>query len=116
MSEAERPDLDALCRYWQGVLRLQDWEVIVRYERHLDTEGRASISHDYKRAYIRIVDPIDWQNTWRPQDIEHALVHELLHLHFAPFKTENDSPLGAAEEQAVESLARAFVKMNRRAA
>jgi hypothetical protein len=110
---SEKPELDALLAYWQPLLKLADWDVIVRYERHMESSGLCSRALDYKRATIRILDPIDWQDTVRVQDVEHDLVHELLHLHFAPFHTPNDTPMGTAEEQAVESLARAFIALKR---
>lgn len=111
----ERPDIDELLAFWQPLLRLADWDILARYERHLDRSGWCSMQVAYKRAEIRIMDPLDWNDAWRPYDAEKFLVHELCHLHFAVFNTENGSLLGIAEEQAVESFARALIALKRRA-
>lgn len=114
MTEPVRCDLVALLAEWQPLLRLADWNVTAAYVRHLD---HCSVSFDtrYKRARIRMVDPIDWpEDPIDPYDIEKHLVHELCHLHLAPLAIENDSPNHLHEEQAVESLARAFVALKRR--
>jgi hypothetical protein len=115
VSEPEKPDLSALLTFWQPLLKLADWDVVVMYERHLEGRGLCTRQFAYKTATIRIVDPIDYQDKVRPQDVEKTLVHELLHLHLAAFDTPNGTPLGDAEEQAVESLARAFVALKRSA-
>lgn len=44
-----------------------------------------------KIATIRILDPIDYpENLIIEQDMEKTLVHELLHLHFAPLYADTD--------------------------
>lgn len=111
-TEAAPPDLDAMVAYWQPLLRLADWDISVGYERHRDG-SMCSRQVAYKRAKITMQHPIDVQPGAYQHDMERVFVHELLHLHFAPFDTENDSPMGIAEEQAVESLARAFVALKR---
>lgn len=112
MATEERPDLDALLAFWQPRMRLADWDVRVEYKRHMERSGYIIADFAYKRADITIMDPIDWPGG-RPLDPERRLVHELGHLHFAAFKTDDDTPLGDAEEQAVEAFSKALVELKR---
>lgn len=107
-------DLADLLAEWQPVLRLADWDIVAVYKRHLD-RCWASFDVNYKRATILMVDPLDWPADAPPYDVEKCFVHELCHLHLAPLAIANDSPAHLHEEQAVESLARAFVAVKRRA-
>jgi hypothetical protein len=115
---APNPDLSALLAEWQPALRLQHWLINVRYERHLGSQGRVSYNLRSRTAVIRIIDPLDYEheNPNFPQDVERTLVHELLHLHFAPLQTRDKSPEDLAEDQAVDALARSFVDLKRRLA
>lgn len=114
-SSIERPDLASLLAYWQPVMRLADWDITARYERHLGAGGYCHPSHAYKRALIRLIDPTDWPSLRLDytQDVEADLVHELGHCHLAVFKTDNGSLLGDAEEQIVTSYARALITVKR---
>lgn len=78
-------------RYWQKKLALMDWEIITNLVSESELNGKAgTVSWDTetKQAIINIVDPktitteLDF-----PYDLEKVLVHELLHLHSAPFDT-----------------------------
>lgn len=114
-------ELQRLTKFWQKVLRLQDWELEVRITRGRDMaddghQGECHYIQSLKQAKILIVDPIDYPSeAWEPQDIERTLCHELLHLHFAPFYSEKseDDPERTAQEQAIEILARAYVNLKR---
>lgn len=112
--------LEALCREWQKTLRLQDWDVKVRIVRQRDmdnhnAQGEVDWTLPKKSAAISILDPTDYPpNSWWGQDIERTLVHELLHLHFAPFVEEEDGLKRVAEEQAIDCLAIALVALKRR--
>lgn len=94
---------------WQKRLRLQDWLITIEIvrERDFSMEGVLGEVHwvlEKKMAKIKIIDPIDYPpDSFEPQDMENTLVHELLHLHFAPFKYDGDNYV--AEEQAIESIA-----------
>lgn len=111
-------DLKQACEYWQKVLRLQDWTVKVRfvrqYDLHSSQQANCSSNCAKKCAQIRIVSPDDYSNPEWPQDVEKSLVHELLHLHTAPFTDVAPPPLPLMlEEQAIDSLAGAFVSLHR---
>lgn len=104
--------------YWQKVLRLQDWDIRIRLCRrwelpgeHLD--GNCRYHLDSKTAQISILCSDDYEPGWRPYDAERILLHELIHLHLIPLNISNDAPEAVAEEQAVNLLACAFVKLDR---
>jgi hypothetical protein len=67
-----------------------------------------------KTSLIVVLDPQDWDGVEWAQDVEKTIVHELLHLHTAPF-TDVSPPTYPLmlEEQAIESLAGAFVGLHR---
>jgi hypothetical protein len=111
--------LDAWLREWQRILRLQDWEVKVaaRRERAMqsnDCEGCNRYQPDLKRASIHIRDPLDEpEDADFPADPEATIVHELLHLHFAPFYVTKGL-LNTLQEQAIEVIAQSLVGLKRR--
>lgn len=103
-----KPDLAALLAHWQRALRLLDWRIKIAYVRGLVSPdgtpcyGLCSRLADNKTAQIQICDP-----EGNPFDVEQIVIHELLHLHFAPFETSAPAEI-AAEEQAVWSIAEAL--------
>lgn len=116
-------ELEALCRTWQERLRLQDWDVSVRLVRHRDMSLRDSHAccewqTPKMRALIQIEAEVDAmpQNDWHHSatDHEYSVVHELLHLHFAPLNVENGSPEDTAQEIAIHRIALALVAAYRR--
>jgi len=111
--------LDAWLREWQRILRLQDWEVKVaaRRERAMhsdECEGCNRYQPELKRASIHIRDPLDDpEDADFPPDPETTIVHELLHLHFAPFYVTKGL-LNTLQEQAIEAIAQSLVGLKRR--
>jgi hypothetical protein len=112
-------DLD----YWQKVLRLQDWDVEVNVVRARDMtleNSAAAVTWvlPKRMASVTIMDPIDYPpGLMGEQDQEVSLVHELLHLHYAPFdETEKGSLPEVMLEQSIEAISRALVLLKRQAA
>lgn len=110
--------LEALCAEWQRRLRLQDWDVKIRLRRRYDmwvetNQGECKHETLKKLALVNILDPTDYDpdNVW-PQDVERTVVHELLHLHFAPFVGDYEQ-CNAAHEQAIDLIAGALVDAKR---
>lgn len=107
-----KPDLQKLLDELQRELRLRDWRVEVSYVPNLASpDGRpvyGLCSHlvDGKMARIEIRDPETPLSSSDPS-VEETLIHELVHLHFAPFATERPAEI-AAEEQAVWALTEAI--------
>lgn len=103
---------------WQKRLRLQDWIIKARITRNKDikakSQGQCHWTIQTKLATILILDPVDYpEDTMHPQDMEQTLVHELLHLHFAPFDDEVDTPKEIAIEQATDCIAYGLVQLHR---
>lgn len=111
-------ELEEKCREWQEILSLRDWDVKPRIARYYDESNLGSCTWKLqkKMAVIRVqeYDDYDPSNKWE-RDQETTLVHELLHLHFAPFDAETDTPQGIAQEQAIHALSVALVSLKRRA-
>lgn len=109
-------ELETLLKYWQEILRLQDWDIKVRLARHYEMsstdQGDCSFLESKKTAVIQVLDSADYNPThaW-PQDQEQTLVHELIHLHLC--YTATDGRLRIAEEQAVHVLSHALVGLKR---
>jgi hypothetical protein len=112
---------EALLSEWQEILRLQDWDVIVRIVRgnglNLPEDIQGTCKYILKRhqAVIKLLNPVDWDPDipW-PQDMETTLVHELLHLHFGPFdKFEEDDARDVASEQAIHAISSALTRVKR---
>lgn len=115
-------ELQERLAYWQPLLHLGQWDIKVRIARVFDfpntnTQGRCEWTIERHEALIRILDPADWDPAIiYPQDMETTLVHELLHLHAAPFDTfESETPNNAALEQLIHHVAYALTHLERTA-
>ena len=111
--------LAELCDYWQDILRLQDWDIHLRVARQTEmgmenAQGACSYQMCSGTAFISILDPIDYVGNL-PQDMEHTLVHELIHLHFATFDetVDYERPEGMYLERAIERITEALLFMRR---
>ncbi len=112
-------ELNERLDYWQGVLRLRDWDIVARlvsaHEMEAGDEGQVDPRPELKEANIKI---LNWEGyggtVFRPLDSEQILLHEMLHLFFIVFETEADTPQRLAEEQAVHLIAQALVALDRR--
>ena len=118
MKQLTEVQLRALCEEWQKRLRLQDWDIELRVarERELSHPANGAECHwnlGRRMAQIFFVDMIDHDPARHyPFVQELLLIHELLHLHFAPFDTfAEDSPQGVAIEQAIEGISRALLAL-----
>lgn len=90
--------LKELCKEWQERLRLQAWNIECGIYRGMDFYNKGcdgENEYDLRNgdSLIRILSPLDYPESRFPQDMEATLVHELLHLHFAPFEPEKDDGL-----------------------
>lgn len=109
-------ELRQLCEKWQKRLRLQDWHVGISYKRahEMDvfgSEGCIDVNEEHRWAKIDILNPNDdWPNRFVPRDTEFTVVHELIHIHFAPLNIEGHNK---AEEQAINALTEAILGRKR---
>lgn len=115
------PETDAgltlLCGHWQAILRLQDWDVAIRFARPWeltgDVNGEVEMIPTKRRAVIRILAREDRE---RDRDdlgldtIEFTVVHELLHLHFSCLAYEDHTPEDEHLEQVINALASSFTR------
>lgn len=117
--EVFEQELRAQLTYWQRVLYLQDWTIDIRVVRQWEMGDQHTLAScewfiQRKDAIVRILHPNDLPGVshrflnGEECDYDISLVHELLHLHFAPFHKEQDE---VAHEQAINSISRALVKV-----
>ena len=101
------------CRQWQQLLKLQDWDVSVTIESldNEDIEGDVTWVLEKKFADIRLTS--EHPDAMRPYDMEQTLVHDLLHLHFAPFDAKSKTVKAIAQEQTINAIASALVNLKR---
>lgn len=109
--------LNAWLAKWQPLLRLQEWDIVVVLRTRKQTGGADGLcSHTLarKHAVIQIAKKASCPIDIAPHDPEHTLVHELIHLKFAPFECkEEGSPIDVLQEQAIDSLATTCITLDR---
>lgn len=104
-------ELEDLLRHWQRKLRLQDWDIEIRFvskDEMTGRDGTVQYHTHLKTARIEVLRPGEERpNAWIPYDIENTIVHELLHLHLSYFteQYEPGSPGHLLEEQFVHVMA-----------
>lgn len=110
-------DLQALCADWQKRLRLQDWDVSVRFADWHEFEGRMVSAMVFpcgklKAAEIILRKECDYKRDELYVDYapEFFLVHELLELHYEPFKARRGTRKSDAQEQSINMIAKALVQ------
>lgn len=110
-------DLQALVDFWKDKLFLSEWDVKVMFAtaKELD-EDQADIHYAPKgtanTALMHIVRPEEWSEGPWQQDMEEAVVHELLHLRmsfFDKFIPGVDTPENQALEDILVLVARSTV-------
>lgn len=106
-----------ILEYWKRVLRLQDWEIVLKVKPFRDMDdcrGETNYHLQKKCAIISLLDPDDSdRNEDFPYDLEQTMVHELLHLHFVDDgHTPEECPL--VFEQGINAVGAALVTLNRK--
>ena len=111
------------CAEWQERLKLQHWLVKARICRRddmglEDSCGTCAWTLSRAEALLKLLDPIDYpEDGIVDQDHEVTLVHELLHIHFAPFASDlkPDSLEHIAMERAIDVMSKTMVELKRKA-
>jgi hypothetical protein len=111
-------ELEALGREWQKRLRLLDFEIAFRLEKYfrmtdevMAFNGEVPHAPNHKKAVVRVRETMDYGDSILHHALtethEHVLIHELLELHFSPFKVtqEEDAPKHVAQECAINMIA-----------
>src|SRR6266403_5633026 len=83
-------------RYWQDKLALNDWDVLIFY---VPAEGMAGperlgechVAYDHKRAVIKLLEPKERPVEPWPFGDDEGICHELMHIHLAPFDSDNEN-------------------------
>jgi len=106
---------------WQKRLNLQDWRISVMMSRSTElkpkTLGNIHWDLDKKTAVIRVLDPADYHLGFREMldDMEFTVVHELIHLGFAPVVSDlqRSDANRREEEYSVNNMTEALLKLAR---
>ena len=106
---------------WQKRLNMQDWNITVHMARATElkpkTLGNIHWDLEKKTAVIRVLDPADYKLPFNDMlaDMEFTVVHELIHLNFAPVLSElqRSDANRREEEHAVNHMADALLKLDR---
>ncbi len=107
---------------WVDRLRLSDWDISVdvvsKEALPANRSGLCNSVLPKKTAKIFILHPDDADPNWlTPYDLELTFVHELCHLHLAPWAMlydEDDQSSEILLEQAVHAFSKALVEADRR--
>jgi hypothetical protein len=107
---------------WQRRLNLEDWNLSVVVARASElkpkTLGNIHWDLDKKTAVIRVLDPADYKLPYPEmlQDMEFTVVHELIHLNFAPVLSDlqRSDANRREEEHAVNHMAEALLKLDKK--
>lgn len=112
-------ELEALLFEWQNRLCLTEWEIVLKIVRRNefgdeDNQGDITYNKLSGQAVIRILDPVDWENDLFNQDMEKALVHELLHLMWYGFEPDDEeSQENMLWHRRLETTAKIMVALKR---
>lgn len=108
----DEKQLTRVMHKWQHILHLDAWDIRIKLCRRSDmfdqqAQGENNWTLATRQAVIHVLDPVDYpHDTEFEQNMERTVVHELLHLHFAPFEPDDDNSLEyLAMEQTIELLA-----------
>lgn len=112
--------LERWLRKWQAILRLQDWNIVIRRARYHEISGGGLAHANFRAVYcdavILVRDPNDHSRDdhawgWAGDvDEELSVVHELMHIKMAltGVNIESDDV-----ERFTESMARVLVSLDR---
>jgi len=104
--------LQQLAEEWQRLLRIQDWDVTVRFARPVemfdrDLLGQCRTLANLKEAQVLICDPAQAPE---PMDVEYVLAHELGHILLDPLATKSNM---LHVEQALHGFVHALIKLRK---
>ncbi|TVX92268.1 hypothetical protein [Paenibacillus agilis] len=109
--------LEDRLRYWQAQLRLQDWQIEMKFDRGFNLAPNVadiSLLEESRVARIRMMEANDFDpSSIAPYDMEQTMVHELLHIHFFPLTRTLGKSI--PEEQAIEAISWALIALDRKA-
>lgn len=110
-------EIQQLLKKWQKRLGLSDWIITVGKisQEHVSGQAKTTIWNESQTAKIFLLDEADRQKTDpNDQDIEHDLIHELLHIRlwsFDPMDAKGNDHI--LREQAIDWISRGLVLSDR---
>ncbi len=111
--------LDRWLVIWQERLRLLDWDIKIKavkaYKLGDENLGNTSWSLSKRKAVLQVLLPEHHEPSEDfPYDPEKTVIHELLHVCFAPFDNHKEDTLeGKTMEWAIEAISEALVSLDR---
>lgn len=113
-------ELDKCLIKWMDILKLNEWEIVIKFDNKIDSKAIINFYGEVKQAIIRLVEPEEYLRRkfdfkW---DMEETIVHELLHIklegimHTVPDNVYNIAEYH--EECLIEDLSRVIVEQHRR--
>jgi len=114
--------LFGILKKWQRSLGLAHWDIVMEIKDQRDPdlqEAKGFINWvlPAQAALIKILDPVEWEDPCFRYVPEKTIIHELLHLHFAPCcrDLENNSLEHVAMEQAIIRISDALYRADQEA-
>lgn len=104
---------------WQEILRLQDWDITIRFAKAGEIEdgdlGSTECHRETMDAQILIMEPGKGaKSKWADEsDVELTIVHELMHVRLDQLRIPDER--SEDEETVIERLSRILVKLDRKA-
>jgi len=113
--EIKEDDFQRVCYYWQNILRLNDWDIEFTrvfspkdFENTGEVYGECEVDGPMMEAHVKI---LDTDKVDKGFDIEHTIVHELLHI------TLNDLDICDCdyeiEERIINGLAKSLIRLRK---
>jgi hypothetical protein len=109
--------------YWKVELGLQDFTIFFAVTRRFEMAnqnvgGESSWNLARREAWVRVLDPVDYNPSIpRPDDPRYVLIHELMHVVFAPFTPKEYDPEDTESlqfimfEWSIDSAAKALFRL-----
>ena len=106
--------LNKLCKVYQELLRIQDWQITVRLvhqseitDDDIAADGQFDAEHSYMKVLIRIPTAESWSPSicTTEQDMHQTLLHELVHVALNCIGPEKGSPSHPLFEAGVDRIA-----------
>lgn len=109
-------DLERLCREWQQRLRLQDWQIRIRWAEMEEIGGQGNVSWQpsHPDALIKVKRTEHSREPELRDPLEKTLIHELLHLHYWWIERNGQQTTHVQDdllEQSIDKTARALLEL-----
>lgn len=120
MSECTPENFQKFATYWQDRLGLQNWDIVYEIIRAREFSepygayGENMFNYESRSSVIKLMDPVDYHDPHFRYDMQHVLLHELLHAVLTPvamYFPNDQEHLHVHLEQIINQLATAFCRV-----